>query len=56
MDLNLQIITLSRRNTNVRSLALSLDEKRKVTTACEDSLRALQAALAKRGFTGIRDR
>jgi hypothetical protein len=55
-DLNLQIVTLSRRNTNVRSLALSLDEKRKVTTSCEDSLRALQAALAKRGFTGIRDR
>jgi hypothetical protein len=56
MDLNLQIITLSRRNTNVRSLALSLDEKRKITTSCEDSLHALQAALAKRGFTGIRDR
>jgi Four helix bundle sensory module for signal transduction len=56
VDLNLQIIALSRRNTNVRSLALSLDEKRKVTTACEDSLHALQAALAKRGFTGIRER
>jgi hypothetical protein len=56
LDLNLQIITLSRRNTNVRSLALSLDEKRKVTASCEESLRALQAALAKRGFTGIRER
>jgi hypothetical protein len=56
MDLNLQIITLSRRNTNVRSLALSLDEKRKVTASCEESLHALQAALAKRGFTGIRER
>jgi hypothetical protein len=56
MDLNTQIITLSRRNTNVRSLALSLDEKRKLTTSCEASLQALQAALAKRGFTGIRER
>ena len=56
MDLNTQIITLSRRNTNVRSLALSLDEKRKLTTSCEESLQALQAALAKRGFTNVRDR
>src|SRR5262245_9840523 len=56
VDLNAQIITLSRRNTNVRSLALSLDEKRKLTTSCEESLQALQAALAKRGFTNVRDR
>jgi len=56
MDLNMQIIALSRRNTNVRSLALSLDEKRTITTSCEASLRALQAALAKRGFTNIRER
>jgi hypothetical protein len=56
MDFNTQIITLSRRNTNVRSLALSLDEKQKLTTSCEQSLQALQAALAKRGFTNIRER
>jgi hypothetical protein len=55
-DLNTQIIVLSRKNTNVRSLALSLDEKRKITTSCEASLQALQAALAKRGFTNIRER
>jgi len=54
MDLNAQIIALSRRNTNVRSLALSLDQKRTLTTACEDSLRALQEALAKRGYNGSR--
>ena len=29
MDLNRQIVALSRRNTNVRALALSLDQKRK---------------------------
>lgn len=54
MDLNAQIIALSRRNTNVRSLALSLDQKRTITVACEDSLRALREALAKRGYTGTR--
>lgn len=50
MKLNAQIIELSRRNTNVRSLALSLDEKRKLTAPCEETLRRLQAALDKRGF------
>jgi hypothetical protein len=50
MSLNAQIVALSRRNTNVRSLALSLDQKRKLTTSCEDSLRALHDALAKRGY------
>jgi len=54
MDLNAQIITLSRRNTNVRSLALSLDQKRTLTVSCEDSLRSLHDALAKRGSTTTR--
>jgi hypothetical protein len=52
--LNAQIVALSRRNSNVRSLALSLGQKRMLTAACEDSLRALQDALAKRGFPGTR--
>jgi len=51
---NGEIVTLSRRNTNVHSLALSLGEKRTLTAACEESLRALQDALAKRGFTATR--
>jgi hypothetical protein len=54
MEVNAQIIGLSRRNTNVRSLALSLNEKRMITAACEESLRSLSDALSKRGFTGIR--
>ena len=54
MDLNVQIITLSRRNTNVRSLMLTLNEKGKVTSACEQSLLALQDALSKRGLGGSR--
>jgi hypothetical protein len=54
MGHNAEIVAFSRRNTNVRSLALSLDQKGKLTSACEDSLHALREALAKRGFTGTR--
>jgi len=54
MRLNAQIMALSRRNTNLRSLVLSLNEKEKVTGECEASLQALRDALAKRGFTGTR--
>ena len=49
MAVNQQIISLSRRNTNVRSLALSLNQKQKVTVECENALHALRDALAKRG-------
>ena len=54
VDLNRQIIALSRRNPNVRSLALALTEKRPLIAACEQQLHALQAALAKRGISGPR--
>lgn len=54
IDLNAQIVTLSRRNSNVRSLALSLGQKRTLAAACEDRLTALQDALGKRGFSGTR--
>jgi hypothetical protein len=54
MGVNAQITALSRRNSNVRSLALSLNEKGKLAGACEDSLRALRHALENRGFTGTR--
>ena len=50
MGLNAQIVALSRRNTNVRSLALSLDQKRKLIEPCEETLRALRDALAKHGY------
>ena len=54
MGTNAQIVGLSRQNTNVRSLALSLDAKRTLTAPCEDSLRALEAALAKRSYSSGR--
>jgi hypothetical protein len=53
-DLNAQIIALSRRNTNVRSLELALGQKRTRTVACEDRLHALQDALANRDFRATR--
>ena len=49
-----EITALSRRNTNVRSLALALNEKGKLTAVCEDGLQRLRDALAKRGFTATR--
>ena len=51
---NQEIVGLSRRNTNVRSLALSLGRKRVVTAECDDQLRALEQALAKHGFEATR--
>ena len=54
MILNAELVTLSRRNTNVRSLALSLGQRRTLTAACEESLQALQNALAKRSLGGTR--
>jgi len=53
-DLNTQLIVLSRRNSNVRSLALSLGKKRVLTARCEESLHAIQDALSKRAFAGTR--
>jgi len=50
--LNKEILALSRRNTNVRSLALSLDQKRKLTAPCQDTLRALQDAIGKHRYPG----
>ena len=54
LSIHKEIITLSRRNSDVRSLALSLGEKRKVTAECEAHLQALEEALAKHEFTATR--
>lgn len=52
--LSRQLIVLSRRNTNVRSLELALREKPPLTAACDETLSALQDALARQGFGGTR--
>jgi hypothetical protein len=53
-SVNAEIVTLSRRNTDVRSLVLALGQKSKVTTECDSQLRALQDALAKHEFVATR--
>lgn len=54
MELNAEIVSLSRRNTNVRSLALTLNDKGKLTADCEGRLHALTTALAARQLGGTR--
>jgi hypothetical protein len=54
LSVHKEIISLSRRNSDVRSLALSLGEKRKVTAECEAHLQALEEALAKHEFVATR--
>jgi hypothetical protein len=51
---NAEIVKLSRQNTNVRSLALSLGRKRTVTAQCDDALRELQYALGRHEFRATR--
>jgi hypothetical protein len=52
-DLVAQILKLSRENTNVRSLAISLNEKRSVTVACQSTLASLERAISEEPITGI---
>ncbi len=40
-----EVLALSRRNSNVRSLAISLGQKRKIMAQCEDHLNALREAV-----------
>ena len=41
-NINMAIVDLSRQNSNIRSYALSLGQKRKTTAQCQDMLAALQ--------------
>jgi hypothetical protein len=51
-ELRAQILKLSRENTNVRSLTLSLTQKRNVTAACQSALAALQQAIQNESVPG----
>lgn len=54
MEVNAEIVKLSRRNSNVRSLSLSLGRKRTVTAECDDLLQQLEEALARHHFAATR--
>ena len=49
-----EITQLSRRNTNVRSLALALGRQRTITSQCHENLRQLATALSAHTFNATR--
>ena len=52
-DLKAQILALSRENTNVRSLSISLNQKRTAMRVCQAALAALQQAIEAEPIAGI---
>jgi hypothetical protein len=53
LELTSRILALSRENTNVESLSLSLDQQRKAMAVCVDSLNALQQAILEEPILGV---
>jgi hypothetical protein len=54
-EIKKQVLALSRENTNVRSLSISLNQKRKVMLACHDVLSDLQETIRKEPIAGVTD-
>jgi hypothetical protein len=53
VDIKARIVALSRDNTNVRSLALSLNQKRRSLALCLDALGALKQAILEEPIAGV---
>jgi len=51
-EIRTQIIKLSRENTNVRSLVITLTQERKVMLMCQDALAALEQAIQQEPVVG----
>jgi hypothetical protein len=49
-----EVIKLSRQNSNIKSLELSLGKKRKLTAQCDEILAALQETVQRRTFKATR--
>jgi hypothetical protein len=54
MEVTAKVIKLSRQNSNIKSLELSLGKKRKVTAQCDEILVAFQEAVQSRTFKATR--
>jgi hypothetical protein len=52
--INAEVMKLSRQNSNVRSLALSIGQKRKATVQCQDILAALEEAIQSKAYKATR--
>jgi len=54
MEVTAKVIKLSRQNSNIKSLELSLGKTRKVTAQCDEILAAFQEAVQSRTFKATR--
>lgn len=54
MEVHKEVLRLSRMNTNIKSLELSLGRKRKVAAQCEEILNSLQDTVQGRSFKATR--
>jgi hypothetical protein len=52
-DIRAHILALSRENTNVRSLTISLNRKRTVMLACQEALAAVRQAIDEEPIAGV---